>query len=302
MSDKNTGISSRDRAQKRWATHPLDGASANRFRCRSVSIVLLAVAWMAMPLAATAACNDYTFEFQAEPSFIAPSVIRVQTRTRSVRLSIEIGHKYKEALVLDRAMAQAFCERLKQALAIEQSNEPSIGLDGIQVQGNFKEAASPQVNFSFWSPNKARQPKDFAVVDSIFSLLESTAPSCLFNAYLEQLAIYFSFGTPVRRSAGPPLTLRIYGSLTIDHVQDFDQIVDSLPANAPLLVDMTNFNGMGTLLYPSFRRLLARTPAVKWKVSPSASRQLQEVGVAATDLEMVQGLYCAGQPMRFSRR
>ena len=172
MSDENTDISSRDWARRRWATHPLDGASANRFRCRSVSIVLLAVAWMAMPLAATAACNDYTFEFRAEPSFIAPSVIRVQTRPRSARLSIEIGNKYKEALVLDRAMAQAFCERLKQALAIEQSNESSIGLDGIQVQGNFKEAASPQVNFSFWSPDKARQPRDFAVVDSIFSLLE----------------------------------------------------------------------------------------------------------------------------------
>jgi hypothetical protein len=88
----------------------------------------------------------------------------------------------------------------------------------------------------------------------------------------------------------------------VSEAESFDQIVDFLPANAPLLIDMTNFNGMGTLLYPSFRRLLARTPVVKWKVSPSASRQLQEVGVAATDLEMVQGLYCAGQPMRFLRR
>jgi hypothetical protein len=103
---------------------------------------------MVMPFAATADCDDYTFESQAEPSFIAPSVIRVQTRPRSARLLIEIGHKYKEALVLDRAMAQAFCERLKQALSIEQSNKPSIGLDGIEVQGNFKEAASPQVNLS----------------------------------------------------------------------------------------------------------------------------------------------------------
>jgi hypothetical protein len=217
-------------------------------------------------------------------------------------LSIDIGNKFKEALVPDGAAAQEFCKRLKQALAIEQSNEPSMGLDGIQVRGNFKEAASPQVNFSFWSPDKTRQPRDFAIVDSFFSLLESTTPSCLGNAYLEQLAIYFSFGTPLRRIVGPPLTLRIYGSLTIDHLHDFDQIVDSLPTNVPVSIDMTNFNGMGTLLYPSFRRLLSRTPAVKWKVSPSAARQLQEVGVAATDLDVVQGLYCAGQPMRFSRR
>src|SRR5208283_3819047 len=123
---------------------------------------------------------------------------------------------------------------------------------GIQVRGNLKTAASPDVNFSFWSPDRARQPRDFAVADSVFSLLESTTPSCLLNMYLEQLAIYFPFGIPVRRIAGPPLTLRIYGSLTIDNIDDFDRIVDSLPLNVPLVMDMTNFNNMGSLLYPSF--------------------------------------------------
>jgi hypothetical protein len=86
------------------------------------------------------------------------------------------------------------------------------------------------------------------------------------------------------------------------YASHFDQIVDSLPANAPLLIDMTNFNGMGTLLYPSFRRLLSRTPVVKWKVSSSAARQLHEVGVAATDLDVVQGLYCAFLAALVSRK
>jgi hypothetical protein len=256
-----------------------------------------------MPIAVAAApCADFTFEFRAEPSFLVPSVVRLQTHPRSARLSIEIGDKLKENLALDRDAADTFCARLIDALAIEQSGPPSIGLDGIEVHGNLKMTASPDVNFSFWSPDRARQPRDFAVVESVFLLLESTTPSCLLNSYLEQLAAYFPFGITVRRFAGPPLTLRVYGSLTIDNIDDFDRIVDSLPPNVPLVMDMTNFNGMGTLLYESFRPLLSRSPAVEWKVSPQAARQLREVGVAASALEMPRGMYCAGQPRRFSRR
>jgi hypothetical protein len=300
----NTDISSRSRKDKcQWLGLPaLDSGRAKGLLPRGAFIAFLAVAWIAtIPLSAAAACNEYTFEFQAEPSFMASSVIRVQTRPRSARLTIDIGNKFKEALALDGAAAQVFCERLRQVLVIEQTDEPSMGLDGIQVSGKLKEANSPEVHFSFWSPDRARRPRDFAIVDAVFSLLESTTPSCLLNSYLEQLAIYFPFGIPVRRIAGPPLTLRVYGSLTINHIHDFDQIVDSLPSDVPLLIDMTNFNGMGTLLYESFRPLLSRTPAVKWKASPPAAHQLGEVGVATTDLDVVQGLYCAGQPMRFSR-
>ncbi len=223
------------------------------FYSRCVLKAFVAVAWMAVPLAATAAaCDDYTFEFRAEPSFLAPSVIRLQMHARSARLSVEIGDKFKEKPALDRAAALAFCAELIQALAIEQSSPPSFGFDGIQVRGNLKIAASPDVSFSFWSPDKVRQPRDFAVAESVFSLLESTTPSCLLNIYLEQLAGYFPFGITVRRIAGPPLTLRIYGSLTIDDIDDFDRIIDSLPPNVALVIDMTNFNNMGAVLYQAF--------------------------------------------------
>jgi hypothetical protein len=287
-----------------------DAPSLNRkrspkgFCTHAILRVFVTFTWMAaMPLAVAAApCDDFTFEFRAEPAFLAPSVVRLQTHPRSARLSIEIGDKFKEKPALDSAAAQAFCARLIQAFAIEQSSPPSFGFDGIQVRGNLRMAASPNVNFSFWSPDKVRHPRDFAVAESVFLLLESTTPSCLLNIYLEQLATYFPFGITVRRIAGPPLTLRVYGSLTIDDIDDFDRIIDSLPPNVPLVMDMTNFNNMGALLYQGFRRLLSRAPAAEWKVSPQAARQLRAVGVAAVALEIPQGLYCAGQPRRFSRR
>lgn len=162
----------------------LDSGRAKRLLSRGAFTDFLAVAWIApIPLSAAATCNEYTFELQVEPSFMASSVIRVQTRPRSARLTIDIGNKFKEALALDGAAAQVFCERLRQVLVIEQTDEPSMGLDGIQVSGKLKEANSPELHFSFWSPDRARRPRDFAIVDSVFSLLESTTPSCQIHTW-----------------------------------------------------------------------------------------------------------------------
>jgi hypothetical protein len=87
-------------------------------------------------------------------------------------------------------------------------------------------------------------------------------PSCLLNAYLEQFSTYFSFGLPARVLPGPPLTLRLYGSLSIDHDEDLGRLIGSLPADGPITIDMTNFGGMGTLLYSTFQPLLVRSTVI----------------------------------------
>jgi len=75
-----------------------------------------------------------------------------------------------------------------------------------------------------------------------------------------------------------------------------------LPSDTPLTIDMTNFGGMGMLLYPTFRPLLARSIEVHWVATPLSERQLHEIGVKPAAIEVTQTLYCKAQPMRFSRR
>jgi hypothetical protein len=65
---------------------------------------------------------------------------------------------------------------------------------------------------------------------------------------------------------------------------------------------MTNFGGMGLLLYSTFRPLLARSIEVHWVATPHAATQLREIGVKSAAIDVTQTLYCEGQPMRFSRR
>jgi len=154
-----------------------------------------------------------------------------------------------------------------------------MDLDGINVHGHWHIASSPVFEVAFWSPDRQKSPRDYAIADAVFSVLEATTPSCLLNAYLEQLSTYFASGLPARKLPGPPLTLRFYGSLSIDHDEDLGRLIASLPADTRLTVDMTNFGGMGIPLHPTFRPLLARSIEVHWMATPQAATQLREIGV-----------------------
>jgi hypothetical protein len=280
-------------------------------RLRRSAIVVTEIAQLAasialacfVPLAVAAACNDYDLDVEMSPSFIAPSTIRVHAGSRSSAVSVVIGDdKLVEKLPLNAAAAEDFCNRIQQAITIDQFRDDRIGLDGINVRGRWRSSSSSPYQFSFWSPDRQKSPRDYAIADALFSVLESTTPSCLLNAYLEQLATCFSFGLPVRLLPGPPLTLRFYGALSINHDEDLGRLIASLPSDTPLTIDMTNFGGMGMLLYPTFRPLLARSIEVHWVATPLSERQLHEIGVKPAAIEVTQTLYCKDQPMRFSRR
>lgn len=169
---------------------------------------------------------------------------------------------------------------------IAQEKDKRRGLDGVSVRGNLDLSSSRAYEFSFWSPNKQTQPRDFAIADAVFSLLESTAPSCELNEYLEWLAIYFSFGLPARVTSGPLFSIRFYGALSTNEKSELERLVVSLPTDRPIMIDMTNFSRMGTLLYPQFQLLLSRVASVSWLASPEAAQQLVELGVKPETIDV----------------
>lgn len=56
-------------------------------------------------------------------------------------------------------------------------------------------------------------------------------------------------------------------------------VFSTIPRNEPLVVDMSNFDGMGTLLYPIFAEFAGSHDRLAWVASPNAERQLAEIGV-----------------------
>jgi hypothetical protein len=96
---------------------------------------------------------------------------------------------------------------------------------------------------------------------------------------LEHLHGYLDLGLPVKMFAGPPPTIRIYGSLSSSDGPALRVAFIRLPDDGPLLVDMSNFHGMGTLLYPVFKHILHRRGSTAWWAVGHAKDQLEEIGV-----------------------
>jgi hypothetical protein len=262
--------------------------------------VMAAAILAGISIPAFAACGDYDFDLKALPSFLLPS--RIQVHAHHARsLTIDYADRV-ERVTLSEPAAEQFCIKMRQAITIEQTGDKRIGFDGITVRGQLKLNGAPPYEFDFWSPDKKGQPRDFAIVDAVFTLLESTTPSCELNIYLELLASYFEFGLPARVIRGPLLTVRFYGGLSINHADDLAALLSSLPVGVPLEIDMTNVGGMGTVLYPQFQTLLPREPPVKWLASPPAATRLQELGVKSNQIDVPKKFHCLAADTRFSRQ
>jgi predicted aldo/keto reductase-like oxidoreductase len=60
---------------------------------------------------------------------------------------------------------------------------------------------------------------------------------------------------PVKVYDGLPLMVRFYGSLTTHQREELIPFIEKLSQYDSILIDMMNFQGMGTLLYECFKPL-----------------------------------------------
>jgi hypothetical protein len=178
---------------------------------------------------------------------------------------------------------------------ISMKSNVSIGLDGIGVK-NFYCQDTMQNNFYFWSPQKGMP--EHKIVEVIIGLLRKKFTSLKHQEYIEQLEQYYDFGLPCKRIKINPFEIRIYGSLTAKHEDELNNFINELPSDKSIVVDMTNFNGMGTMYYSLFRSLINRNKNIIWVIKKN-KYQLKEIGVdtlkIVDDIEL--GRYMTEQKM-----
>jgi hypothetical protein len=80
--------------------------------------------------------------------------------------------------------------------------------------------------------------------------------------------------------------LRISCQLSSDMAEDLCGLFARAAACPELIVDMRNFEGMGTLLLPEFAPLVARKNPAKWLASRCTLPYLQRMGVPEHLIEM----------------
>ncbi len=238
--------------------------------------------------------RQYQFHYRGEyyPSFMPPCVISIVARDSTQRMTLRAYDDRRATPVtivqdsahLSSADLTLFFSKLDSIPVLKmRTKEQQLGTDGITVY-NAISRDSVQNKFRFWSPRKHSSPQEHKLVEAVLGLARRKFTTQQEQEYFESLEQYFDFGLPCKIVSTNPFEVRMYGSLSSDEEKDLTHFVQQLPSNQPILIDMRNFEGMGTMFYPLFRRLLARNPRIVWVASKQSLAQLQELGVPAASI------------------
>lgn len=213
---------------------------------------------------------------------IKPAV-SIQITKRNEKDSIEKVHsKTFEITDKDLSTLTLAIDSFNQAYSGPQT---AFGLDGISVFV-ISERLKSNDTVEFWSPR--REGSDnvyYELLDPVFAMMKKYMTADAEMMYVEQLEQYFDYGVPIKKTGKNEF--RIYGSLSyFEHVtKAINSLIDDIPSGESVVIDMSNFEGMGTIYYPHFKRLLAKNNQIKCIVNERARQQLLEIGWPETNLE-----------------
>jgi hypothetical protein len=154
--------------------------------------------------------------------------------------------------------------------------EDMLGMDGISISASYQRG---QVTAAIetWSPGPSSAPGQF--VGAIYRLAWEVLSERFSIERLEQLHCYLGLGLPIRLIGGTPTCLRIFGRLSILEQDSLRDLFGSLHGTEPLVIDMTNFEGMGTMLYPHFVAFGSRPRPLAWAATGRARQQIEAIGL-----------------------
>jgi hypothetical protein len=212
------------------------------------------------------------------------TALRLSTFTSSLWLSLysptrALPERREEAAQIAPERAARFWSSLEDVKPERLRNVPRLGLDRMILCASYRRGEHP--SFTAWGPTPAPEALIGKFVRPIYDLAWDVVKEQLGIERLEQLHAYLQIGLPARIIAGegPVKCLRIFGRLAIGEQKALRSLFASLPAEAPLVVDLTNLDRMGTLLYPDFVAFASGRPLLAWAVSRHARRQVEAMSL-----------------------
>lgn len=152
--------------------------------------------------------------------------------------------------------------------------ETRLLLDGVRLK-SIIEKDNKREEFSFSSPENDSDALKLVMLYLDLSQKYIQQPD--FTAYIELLEGYFYSKLPIKEFDEQPYRVRIYSSLTIHEKQALTEVFNRLSQKEELVIDMTNFIGMGTALYACFAPLFA-VKKLRFIANENALNQLSEMG------------------------
>lgn len=224
----------------------------------------------------------FSLKIEIEPSFIASSYLLLEQdadRWRCTFAKKEFSYQNEPArtwtVVMDNEPdAERLCE-LADRVITEARVDNYFHLDGVGLTCYIAEEGVTR-SHNFASPEEGTT--ELLLMEAVLELSQRyITDEVTFTNYIELLEGYFVSGLPVKIYDETPLKVRFYGSLTTLQQDQLVALIAQLEQEESLVIDMTNFQGMGTFLYPCFQPL-HRIKHLEFMANEEGRRHLQAMG------------------------
>ncbi|WP_299611361.1 hypothetical protein [uncultured Aquimarina sp.] len=137
-------------------------------------------------------------------------------------------------------------------------------LDGIGIECSLSQSDSKSRIIEFRSPDI--ETREFEIIKNLFSILNDCFTSGPILNHLELIQGYFGIGKQWKITNENPLTIRLFGSLSIYEKDQLTEFFKTLKSNDLLILDLRNLDGMGSTFHECFKKLIDRMKVVYWLV------------------------------------
>lgn len=231
-----------------------------------------------------ASCFEYYTKFS--PAFLHSCKISISKKNNIGQIKLTVFNfldtnlSFSDSAVLSASDFNFFFRKLGSISLMKMKSNRSMALDGIGVHNTYLQD-NRKNQFYFSSPIKGS--KEHQIVEAVIGLSQFDLTDTKSQEYLESLEQYFDFGLPCKKISDKPYEVRIYGSLSSNEEQELNNFIQAIPSDRPVIIDMTNFQSMGTMFYPLFRRLIKRNKQLIWATKNATL--LIELGVDTSQIE-----------------
>jgi hypothetical protein len=233
-----------------------------------------------------ASCFEYHMKFS--PAFFNSCKISINKKNNIGQINIAVFNfpgitekvSFSDSAVLSASDFNFFFHKLGSISLMKMKSNRSMALDGIGVYNMYFQD-NRKNQFYFSSPNKGS--KEHQIVEAVIGLSKRKLTKTNAQEYFESLEQYFDFGLPCEKISDKPYEVKIYGGLSSNEEQELSNFIRAIPSDRPVLIDMTNFQSMGTMFYPLFRSLIKRNKQLIWATKNATL--LIELGVATSQIE-----------------
>lgn len=224
------------------------------------------------------------------PSFHPEAILQVSMgNTTTLRFSTfkssvwysENGHGPKperqtEIVQLSEGRVQEFWKAVDALRPETLESTSTCGMDGMSVTVCHSTVNAVH-ELSSWSPSE--ETPQGRLVLLLYRLAWEVLVEPISIRRLENVHGYLRLGLPTRWVEGDVRQLRIFGGLSTQWTNELRTLFSTISRNEPLIIDMSNFDGMGTLLYPIFADFAGSHHRLAWVASAYPEQQLAEAGI-----------------------